>query len=455
MRRIGSVLVLGVMLAGCTRLASRDDAFVTVAETTTARLHQALAWPRAPTASEAPVALAGGTLTRAQALRIALRDNPDLQARCEALGIALADHRAAGQLSNPVVGWMTRVPDRAPHGLNIEFEILANLLEVLQCPARVRAQSLAVDDAVTTLSAAILNFATEVDLTHFTLQAALHKAALLAALATTAHRTATAAATLQRAGGLDRLSMLNQALLAMTAAARVRKADLALVTARNRYARVLGHLDSPSLPLPASTLPSLPATPSQPEFPATLAQKQRLDLAAERQALAARAAHYQLTLDWRWWSTLQLGLSAERGSDGQFVSGPRIEIALPLFDHKTPELERAAAELRQAQQQLAGHVLDIQNEALLAAATVRQRFELARHYREQALPLQRALEATVHAQAQLGIVSRVELLTSQRAATRATIAYIDALRDYWLAEASLRRSLGGGDTTGLVAWDER
>ena len=122
---------------------------------------------------------------------------------------------------------MTRVPDRARHGLNVEFEILASLLEVLQRPARVRAQSLAVDEAVTTLSAAILNFAAEVDLTHFTLQAALHKASLLEALATTAHRTATATATVQSAGGLDRLSRLNQALLAVTADASVRKADLA------------------------------------------------------------------------------------------------------------------------------------------------------------------------------------------------------------------------------------
>ena len=295
---------------------------------------------------------------------------------------------------------MTRVPDRVPHGLNVEFEILASLIEVLQRPVRVRAQSLAVDEAVTTLSAAILSFAAEVDLTDFTLQAALHKASLLEALATTAHRTATATATVQSAGGLDRLSRLNQALLAVTADASVRKADLALATARNRYARVLGHLD------------------------------------------------------WRWGSTLQLGLSAEHGSDGQFVSGPRIEIALPLFDHKTPELERAAAELRQAQQQLARHVLDIQNEALLAAETVRQRFELARHYRDQARPSHRALETTLHARAQLGIVSRVELLTSQYAATRVTIAYLDARRDYWLAEASLRRILGGGDTAGLVAWDD-
>lgn len=109
-RRVGwsqgrhCLLLLGVMLAGCARLASRDDAFETVAEATAARLHQALAWTRAPAASDAPVALTGGTLTRAQALRIALRDNPDLPAHCEALGIALADYRAAGQFSNPVVG---------------------------------------------------------------------------------------------------------------------------------------------------------------------------------------------------------------------------------------------------------------------------------------------------------------------------------------------------------------
>ena len=74
-RRVGwsqgrhCLLLLGVMLAGCARLASRDDAFETVAEATAARLHQALAWTRAPAASDAPVALTGGTLTRAQALR--------------------------------------------------------------------------------------------------------------------------------------------------------------------------------------------------------------------------------------------------------------------------------------------------------------------------------------------------------------------------------------------------
>ena len=64
-RRVGwsqgrhCLLLLGVMLAGCARLASRDDAFETVAEATAARLHQALAWTRAPAVSDAPVGAYG------------------------------------------------------------------------------------------------------------------------------------------------------------------------------------------------------------------------------------------------------------------------------------------------------------------------------------------------------------------------------------------------------------
>ena len=116
---------------------------------------------------------------------------------------------------------------------------------------------------------------------------------------------------------------------------------------------------------------------------------------------------------------------------------------MPLFDRGEPRLARLGAELLIAQQRLAGRVLDVQVEARIAATALARRHAAARLQQETLAPLRRrVLEVASNLRA-LGAVGADELGVARQEYLRATSARLDAVRDYWLAEATLRRAVGG------------
>lgn len=435
-----AALVLLFGLQGCVAVAPQTG-FKNVQDTARARLHADVEWREVPTATTNE--LPQGTLSLSAAVQYALLNNPEMQAVYEHIGLAEADFVAAGTLPNPGLSLITRFPDRAPHGVNIEFDILGSLVDLLMRPAKLRASALSVDAAVLEVSAEVLRFAARVERAYLELQGALHKRNLLRQIASSAEAGATLAQQQRTAGNLADLPLAREQALAEQAQLAAMTAELAVTEANSELARLLGLADSTALLEVPVVLPELPPVPPMIAAPEALALQTRLDLSAAQKTIEQRAALHQIVLDWRWLHTFDIGVTSERETDLQVRTGPQLEIALPIFDRKQAELARTAAELRQQQQALAALMLKVRAETQLAARRLIQQHAIARRYHDRLLPLQTRITALNQQQYAYQLAGAFDVLASRKEQLQGYSDYVDALTGYWIAAAELRQALGG------------
>jgi cobalt-zinc-cadmium efflux system outer membrane protein len=140
---------------------------------------------------------------------------------------------------------------------------------------------------------------------------------------------------------------------------------------------------------------------------------------------------------------VEIGAGAEKDGAEAWKVGPAITVPLPLFDQGQARIARAAAELRRAQQEYYALGVRIRS----AARAVQDRLASARdralYYRDILLPLRERIvnEAQLHYNAmQIGIF---QLLRDREQQIETGIAYVQVLRDYWLARADLSQIASG------------
>jgi cobalt-zinc-cadmium efflux system outer membrane protein len=137
-----------------------------------------------------------------------------------------------------------------------------------------------------------------------------------------------------------------------------------------------------------------------------------------------------------------VGAMGERGGEGWGV-GPVLEFPMPLFDQGQARTARAAAELRRAQQEYYALAVKIRANARALLDRAQGAQERALYLRDIMLPLHERIvnESQLHYNAmQLG---PVQLLRAREQQVEMGAAYVEALRDYWLARSALGQLLAG------------
>ena len=71
---------------------------------------------------------------------------------------------------------------------------------------------------------------------------------------------------------------------------------------------------------------------------------------------------------------------------------------------------------------------------------------MARHYRDEVIPLRKKIADEILLRYNGMLASPFELLLDAREQAQAVSSYIDALKDFWLADAALDGALGGKPT---------
>jgi outer membrane protein TolC len=71
------------------------------------------------------------------------------------------------------------------------------------------------------------------------------------------------------------------------------------------------------------------------------------------------------------------------------------------------------------------------------------RYDIAKHYRDEVVPLRKTISDEMQLRYNGMLVSVFDLLADSREQAAAVQSYIDALKDYWLAETDLQQALGG------------
>jgi len=434
---------LGALLAGCASVAP-DAGFSAVAEATKARTGIEPQLVRGDAAeravSDTVRALLAQPLGQDDAVRIALLNHPGLQARYWEVGIAQADLAQAARLQNPGFGFKRVAGGGA---VEIERTLTFSLAQALTLPLSRRLEHTRFEAAQLGVVAAIERHAFETR--QAWTEAVAARQALDYARRVNAAFEAGAELTgrMTRSGNASALDSAREQLFHAEAAAGVLRAGQGLIAARERLARLLGLWgDQVDFTLP-ERLPALPAAPLELNETERLALARRADVQAARQNAAGIAASLGLSRTTRFVNVLELGLERKNETGGPRSHGYEVALELPLFDWGGARVARAEALYMQSLRRVADTAISARSEARERYLAYRTAWDLARHYRDEVLPLRKKISNEVLLRYNGMLASPFELLLDAREQAGAVNATVEALKDFWLEEAALQLALGG------------
>lgn len=440
------ITALPLLLVGCTS-TNPKGAFADVDKTVSARTGTGVQWAwddsRRSEIATSVEALLQTNLSAQSAVTIALLNNRSLQAEYENIGISQADLAQAARLKNIVVVGSWRFPDRPPSMTDAEYSAAGDFLDLLTLPARKKIARRELEQTKMRVADSVLRLAADAQTAFYNVQASEDLARRLGVIEEVNDAAADVAQRQFDAGNINTLELQNQ-----QASAAQAKLDFMLAKAqtradRERLNRVLGLSDGQLNWKVADELPGLPATELPLENLETLAVSQRLDLAAARSEAESVAAALRLKKNTRFIPGVSVGVSTERNTDGQRVTGPTLGLELPLFDQGQPAVARLAAQYRQVQNNYAAMELNVRSEVRQAQDGLIAARDAAEHYATTLLPQRQKIlrETLLHYNAMQK--SSYELLAAKEREQIAERGYVEALRDYWIARAELEHAVGG------------
>jgi cobalt-zinc-cadmium efflux system outer membrane protein len=432
-----TALAAALLLAGCATLPD-ERGYADTAALLRARgavAPDAAGWSRPP----AP-AIPAEPIDAEQAIALAFLHNPRIREAYARLGIARGELEDARRIANPVFGF-SRL-----HGSDASPKITRSLsmgfTDLLLLPARKRFAAGELARVQDSVAAALLDLATEVEQGWYTAVAARQVADLRTLVARAAQASEELAQRYFDAGNIGRLQLEQERAAATEARIEEARALAAWFEARTALAALTG--------LPAerewtvlARLPAPPATIHDAAALMPLALEQRLDLAAARGAVALREDTLRVARRWRWLGAVDVGFEQERdGTDG-VSQGPTLSLELPIFNQGQGAAAKAQAEVVQARAALDALALSVQNDALLGVQRLNVAREVSELYRTALVPSREAIVARTQEQVDFMLVGVFELLRARREEFDAYRDYLEAVRDYWIARAELRRVVGG------------
>jgi outer membrane protein TolC len=134
-------------------------------------------------------------------------------------------------------------------------------------------------------------------------------------------------------------------------------------------------------------------------------------------------------------------LEGRRGDD--YKNGVDISFEIPLFDWGTARVARAESIYMQSVNRAAQVATNAQSEIRSAYYSYRTSYDIAKHYRDEIVPLRKKILDENQLRYNGMLVGPFELLAEARAQVSSVKNYIDALREFWVAESTLQMSLIG------------
>jgi cobalt-zinc-cadmium efflux system outer membrane protein len=249
---------------------------------------------------------------------------------------------------------------------------------------------------------------------------------------------------MRAAGTLAELDAAAQQAMSEQAKLDVAAAEAEVAEAHERLSALMGVWGEQTQWRVPARLPEPPAGDAKPpQDLEALAIKQRADLAAGREAVAAAGAALGLTAQSRLLPELQLGADTERDPDGKRVTGPTVSVPIPLFDTGGAALARQRALLHESQQRYEALAVQARSDVRRAREHMLAARQRAEFYRKTLLPLRHRITEQTQLQYNAMLVGVFQLVQAKQAEIAVGREYIEALRDHWLARTELERALGG------------
>ena len=444
-----SVLALAAWLSGCAPLVV-DDQQRSLNDFAQASTGAPARWQTSEqdraTAAQQVGQLLAQPIGADDAVRIALAHSPALQALFAEAAAASARATQSARLPNPLFTF-ERLVRREPGGAadkEIGRMLGVSLIDLLLLPSRIELAAFAQQQIGLRSSADVLRAAASARQAWVRAVAAQQSLAYFEQVKQAAEASAELARRMQSVGNFSKLQRAREQAFYADATAQLARAQQATLAAREALVRVLG-LDAGQAAR-LSLLPRLPELPGAPRDEAAVAQTaldSRLDVRLARANLDRLARAQGLTRVTSVVNGLHIAgvRNSETGRAPQ--KGYELEFTLPIFDFGDALRASAQADYMAALQRTAQVAVDAGSQVREQYGAYRTAYDLARHYRDEIVPLRKAIADENLLRYNGMLIGVFELLADAREQIGSVVQAIEAQRDFWLADAALQGALLG------------
>lgn len=330
-------------------------------------------------------------LTVVEAVRVALLENPTLQAAFLEIGVARADLVQSSLLSNPTLSLSLQFPEGGGRS-NLQASLAQSIVELWQIPVRKRIADEALERAILVVADRAVQLGADVRFAYYGAVAARVATTIANENVSLTHRLLDVATIRRQAGAVGDLDVNLARANVINAEIEVDRAELESASARLRLAELLGLALRPEELKLVDGLPAPPAETLGEDGVVALARSSRLDLrAAER---SVRQAALRIEVEFRRIvPSFEIGPFLERGEGraqgGRTILADAVRASVAAGEPTAPEIEPASkrrAERSAEIDVILGPALSVtlpifdQNQARIAVA--RFEFERAIHQRD-------------------------------------------------------------------------
>ena len=445
---LGAAMPVSIVLTGCTTF-SADGGFDSVEQTARDRLGKEVRWAKTEaeqqTIAQRVDELIAKPLSVDDAVQIALLNNRGLQASFAELGISESNLVQAGRLPNPHFAMMrTSLLENGVRHYSIEQVLTINVFALITMPQVLKVERRRFEQAQRMVTLDMLRIASDTRKTYYSALAAEEAARYARQVNEVAQVGADLARRMQQVGNFNKLQQAREQGFYADATLNLARAEHARVVARERLTRLLGLWGQQTQFELPERLPDLPKPIELPDVEQT-ALAQRIDLQMVRLETEALASNLGLTRATRFLNVLEAGPAREReGPSGSpWAKGYEISFEIPLFDFGTSKVARAEAIYMQAVNRAAEAAINARSEVREAYLGYRTSYDIASHYRDEIVPLRKRIADENLLRYNGMLIGVFELLADARSQIASVNASIEALRDFWIAQADLEMALIG------------
>ena len=446
-----------LVLAGCASL-SPDGNLADIQQLTQGKTGGSnLLLTRDPQAIQTTVAeLLKAPVSEESAVHIALLNNPGLQGSMATLGISDADRVQAGRLPNPhfSIGRFTEGNVR-----EIERILRFDVIGLLTLPWKAKWQGQQHELAKLMAAQEVVKLATGTRKAWITAVAAQQTALYMRDVKEAAEAGGELARRMARVGNWSRLQQAREQVFLADATAQLARAEQANFREREKLIRLMGLWGTPTGFTLAERLPDLPKAVTEMSDVETRALRERLDVrsAMAESGYVADQLGLKKVVGYLDGTTLSYTRSTlfdnARGSK-ELRRGWEVELPLPIFDWGGARGARAQATYMQSAARVRDMAVKARSEAREAYHGYRTAYDLARHYRDEIVPLRKFINDELVLRYSGMLASVWDVLADTRSQVMSINSAIEAQRDFWLAEADLQTTLTGtspGSLSGMRA----
>jgi outer membrane protein TolC len=379
------------------------------------------------------------------AVQLALANSPDLQALLAQGWAELAAADQAGRIGNPVFTF-----ERMRQGGELELGRLLSigLLDLLTLPQRQAISRNQQAQAQVQLTGAVVDHVSQVRQAWIRAVAAQQVLGYARQVKQAAEASAELARRMQQAGNFSKLQRARQHAFYADATAQLAGAQHAALAAREELVRLLGLDDAQAaqLRLP-ERLPELPKEVRPAADVRVAGMQQRLDwqlarlqldVAGKSQGLALLNSLVDVEIGGRHDTVLDNATGQRENRNGY-----ELALRLPVFDWGSAQRASLNAQALLAANRYEAVTRAASSQLRQGYSAYRTAFDVARHYRDEIVPLRKAMSEENGLRYNGMLIGVFELLADTRDQIASVMAAIDAEQQFWLADAALSAALIG------------